>query len=400
LRRVAKKSHEIYDVLPVYHRFDQKYNMTRRTKWDWRDFGERTRKNRNTRMQKGVSGYGLKDVALWQASQSSLTIAHSGLHTPNRGHTSWHKVTGKVPSDQERPNLDTSQLRGLVSRVAHLFGADLMGVTRLDRRWIYSHYFDEKQEQSFPILFSDEVEGDFKAPTVLDDGTQVIPAEMDTVLVMVMAMDPAGVACAPTMTHRASVRLTYARLGFLTLGVAEFIRGIGYHAIPMLNETGLSVPLAIDAGLGQLGRHGLLINPRYGSGCRICKVLTDMPLEQDWPIDFGVTAFCDVCKKCAVHCPGGAISHGPRSHRAATISNNPGALKWEFDAEKCRQYNMRVATNCGICLRVCPFTKSQHWIHNMVRGLISKFPCMDPFIVKLDDVLGYGKFKDPEYHFW
>ena len=72
--------------------------------------------------------------------------------------------------------------------------------------------------------------------------------------------------------------------------LAEFIRILGYKAIPMGNDTSLSIPLAIDAGLGELGRHGLLITPEYGPCVRLCKVFTDLPLEPDKPIQFGVTA--------------------------------------------------------------------------------------------------------------
>ena len=189
-------------------------------------------------------------------------------------------------------------------------------------------------------------------------------------------------------------------LATMTLGVAEFIRGLGYTALPMLNDIGMSIPLAIDAGLGQLGRHGLVITPQFGPRLRMCKVLTDMPAERDRPIDFGVTAFCERCKKCAIHCPAGAISHGARSREVETISSNPGTLKWPFNAEKCRTYQMKVGSNCCTCIRVCPFNKSSHWFHSVVRWFIETVPPLNPLMIKMDDVFGFGKFKDPEAHFW
>ena len=67
--------------------------------------------------------------------------------------------------------------------------------------------------------------------------------------------------------------------------VAEFIRRLGYNAIPAANDTALSIPLAVDAGLGQAGRHGLLINLKVGARCRISKIFTDLPLEPAGAVD-------------------------------------------------------------------------------------------------------------------
>jgi len=105
-------------------------------------------------------------------------------------------------------------------------------------------------------------------------------------------------------------------MGITDIALAEAIRMMGYNAIPCKNGTALSIPLAIDAGLGQLGRNGLLITPKYGPAVRIGKVLTDMPLVPDRPIDFGVTEFCQSCKKCAEHCPPGPSPSmtGPMNH--------------------------------------------------------------------------------------
>jgi len=59
-----------------------------------------------------------------------------------------------------------------------------------------------------------------------------------------------------------------------------------------------------------LGRNGLLITPQYGPRVRISKVLTDLPLVPDEPIEFGVTEYCEKCKRCAKYCPGQAILRG------------------------------------------------------------------------------------------
>ena len=69
------------------------------------------------------------------------------------------------------------------------------------------------------------------------------------------------------------------------------------------NEYGLNIPLAIDAGLGELGRNGLLTTEQFGPRLRLCKVLTDLPSELDSPVDMGVQHFCETCERCAEACP-------------------------------------------------------------------------------------------------
>jgi reductive dehalogenase len=400
MKIMRKRAHQIYNVSPEYRRFDQKFNMQRRSTWDWVDYGKNLLQNRTERIRKRTMGYSLKDWALVEAVDSTLHIAKTDINVPNKGHSSWSRILAMLPPGVERLNEEPGKMSRHIRKVARLFGADLVGITKLDKRWVYSRWYDEETRVSHPIHFSDETNQSCQTPIILEDRRQVIPKEMENVIAMVVSMDKAGMDAAPTLTQYGTVRRAYAQLGFLALGIAEFIRGLGYHALPMINDTMLNVPLAVDAGLGQLGRHGLLITPLFGPRVRICKVLTDLPLEIEWPIDFGVTAFCDICKKCAEQCPAGAISQGERSYEARSISSNGNVLKWEFDAEKCRRLHMEIGTACGICIRTCPFNKSTHWSHSVVRWFIEKIPGVNSFWVKMDDILTYGELKDPEKSFW
>jgi len=153
----------------------------------------------------------------------------------------------------------------------------------------------------------------------------------------------------------------YGRMGLTAVAIAEAIRAMGYNAIPCMNDTGLSVPMAMDAGLGQLGRLGYLISPWFGPHMRIGKVLTDMPLNPDSPIDFGVTEYCETCGICAKECPSGAISPDrERTYdppRSAGSCGNPGALKWYVDGKKCLRWWIESGTGCSRCMNVCPYTK-------------------------------------------
>ena len=93
----------------------------------------------------------------------------------------------------------------------------------------------------------------------------------------------------------------------------------------------MTIPVAIDAGLGELGRSGFLITPEYGPRCRFSVVTTDLPLAPDKPKNMGISRFCEICEKCAVACPIKAIPMG-----APSVSR--GLFKWQVDLQKCFKY--------------------------------------------------------------
>jgi epoxyqueuosine reductase len=158
--------------------------------------------------------------------------------------------------------------------------------------------------------------------------------------------------------------------------------------------------MAIDAGFGEQGRNGKLITPEFGPNVRLCKVITDLPLARDYPIRFGVKEFCAVCKKCAECCPSKAIPFGEPSWNGVSISNNPGVFTWQLNNDTCRKYwALGPGTNCTICIRVCPFTKNAGFLHEIVKLFISRIPALNPILRRADDLLGYGKEKDPG-RFW
>jgi reductive dehalogenase len=222
---------------------------------------------------------------------------------------------------------------------------------------------------------------------------------MKYVVVLIHEMGKEAMATSPTMIAFGETNLTYAKISFTTVSIAEFIRSLGFHAIPSANCTALNIPLAIDAGLGQLGRNAKLINPLFGPRCRISKVITDLPLAVNKPIFFGVTEFCNQCKKCARQCPVGAIPFGDRSFEPIDECSHQGVLQWQMDHKKCRQFWAEVGTNCGICIRACPFNKGRARIHDVTRWIIKNFKFIDPLILKLDEIMGYGKYQ-PAEKFW
>ena len=179
---------------------------------------------------------------------------------------------------------DTQQISNQIKTITKFYGASLVGITKLDHQWVYSH-----TRNGDPIN---------------------IPSSIEYAIVFAIEMDDTGIATSPALPSAMATGNGYSRMAFTQACLAEFIRNLGYQAIPSGNDTALSVPLAVDAGLGQFSRMGLLITPEFGPRVRLAKVLTDMPLIPD-KLDVGfnqsVIRFCKTCKKCAKYFPSQSI---------------------------------------------------------------------------------------------
>jgi reductive dehalogenase len=237
-------------------------------------------------------------------------------------------------------------------------------------------------------------------PHYLENGTLIIPSTMKSVIVLAFEMDYESIKASPTMLGDAATMDGYSKMAITAGSLAKFLMSLGYNAIPCGNNTGLSVPMAIDAGLGELGRQGILITPQYGPRVRLAKVITDLPMAYDQPIRFGVKEFCDVCGKCARACPVQAISHGPQDDQAINLSTNPGVMKWPINAEKCYMSWEIHGSGCTMCIKVCPFNKPAGRIHDAARLLVrGKSGMLDQVLIRMDDAVGYGSSK-PSFGFW
>jgi len=124
----------------------------------------------------------------------------------------------------------------------------------------------------------------------------------------------------------------------------------------------LHVPIAIKAGLGQLGKHGSMITPEYGSNVRLATVLTDLPLMIDQPCDIGVDDFCATCRSCETNCPPHAIFPKKQMVR--------GVERWYVTFDKCAPY-FAETRRCGICIEVCPWSESGREL-SMMKTLLER----------------------------
>ena len=358
-----------YIVGPV-SRFDQKNEVFKRARWDpsLKDESERFY---GIVYPRGKQGYQLKDLALRDAAWYIEDAFGHGCRIHNQGLLSWEALTKEktcIPSDLRLDTTDNQAMSQDVKRVAMLLGASSVGITELNRLWIYSHTYDAltHEHKEFEL-----------------------PDEYGYAIVLAFQMDYNLVCTSPTWLAQATEGVEYSRMPFTASMLAQFIRNLGYKAIPSANDTAISIPLAIDAGLGELGRNGLLITKKFGPRVRIAKVFTDLPLEPDDPIDFGVMRFCNICKKCADNCPSQAILSGVRSTKPHNISNAENQLKWPVNAERCFSFWSKNEGSCMNCIKSCPFNKPQGRIHDLVRWLIKRIWWLDSTFVKIDDLCKY-----------
>jgi reductive dehalogenase len=315
-------------------------------------------------ISKGIQGYSHLEHKVSRAGWELYDFRH--LVTMRGGAYGSGLIPDALKSDSEL-------LTRSIKQTALFIGAVSVGITKFDRRWLYS---------------TNRVGEPYN-----------VPESIKYAIVALIEMDYDAIATSPAFPASAATALGYSKMAFVEIYLTAFIRHLGFNAIPCGNDVALSVPLAIDAGLGQYGRHGLLITKDYGSRVRIAKVLTDMPLLHDEPdhtFNQSVIRFCEDCEKCAEHCPNQCIPFGKdRTWEGKTISNNPGVLKWYVNVESCYGFWLENGSDCSNCIRACPYNKRKGRKLRSFLWLTKHAPWLNKLIVKIDDVFGGGKQQNP-----
>lgn len=349
-------------------------------------------------LKEGKPGYSLRDRAL--ANAANLVNMVSGpFGGDDTGIQQWQafpwtqglrkQAAGSGVKYEAPPSIAARD----VKRATRLFGGTLVGVTELDRRMVYSHH------RGKPIVF-EKTEKPYS-----DEEKYVIPERFNRVVVIANRMSPETHARSPRALNSAATRMGYSGMSWISGSTAEFIRGLGYEAVPVKNNFAQNVALAVRAGLGELGRTNRLITPEYGALVRLSAVFTDLPMQVDTPIDAGIAEFCVRCKKCAEACPSNALSFEdqPSFDKPEGYEwNNSGHKTWWPDQTKCYSYWQEATTGCGICHTVCPWSKKDRaWLHEFVKVTASATPAFDRFFRTMDDAFGYGvKNTDAEQEKW
>jgi len=348
----------------LYKRFKEKNNMLFRSLWD--NTLPTYQKMIDTNIEKHINskkdGYSRLDFALVAAGWTvyerfPYAFAWERKDLKDIGYgVNWMKLKHKI----ENPESFTKTIK----KAAKFYGASLVGIADVNEKWIYKTGFVRPEHTSEAEAKKEVREG--KATDSIYNNPIELPEGINKVIVMGVEMDEDAISTAPTQPAAAASAIAYSKMAFIISCLGEFIRNLGYRAIQCGNDTALSIPLAIDAGLGALGRNGLLLTPEFGPRVRICKVFTDLPLISDMP-NHGfiekIKNYCKNCFKCAEACETNAITKDKNpTFIAPTISNNPGVKKYYVDVEKCFEFWVENSSDCGNCIMVCPFSKIKEFL--------------------------------------
>lgn len=174
---------------------------------------------------------------------------------------------------EDSPDNFTAKIKGL----AKYYGADLCNITKCDESYYYSHRGREDN------IYGDKVDNLYK-----------------NTIVFAVEMDKNYIDTAPKLPESIEVTKGYLDTAIIGMILTYYIKHLGYNARNHMDGNyEIILPLAAKkAGLGDIGRHGILITEKYGSRIRLGTVSTDLPLVADLESDFSVYDFCEICQKC------------------------------------------------------------------------------------------------------
>lgn len=201
-----------------------------------------------------------------------------------------------------------------IKALAAELGADMVGITAVDRDYVYDGF---ELAHGFAIVFA-------------------------------IAMDYEGeILELPREETNIEYLRVYEALSRVGVELAREIRGLGYaaRAHTLRDEQLAMLPHARKAGLGELGKHGSLINRELGCSFRVGVVTTELTLAEDAPRDEGIQDFCRSCQMCVSYCPGDAISDEMDTVRETE--------RWIVDTARCAPY-FAAHFACAVCIQVCP----------------------------------------------
>jgi reductive dehalogenase len=259
-------------------------------------------------------------------------------------------------------DLDPAEAAERVKGYARNLGADLVGIAEINPLWFYSHRGMSAEdwgkeleiEHKYAIVFANEMKNEMLGPGPRS------PADIESLQ-------------------------RYSDGIFIATNLSSFIANLGYSTTSnyVSHYEAVLPPLAVDAGLGELGRIGYLMTKEFGPRVRLAAVTTDMPLKPDKPVDIGVEDFCKICEKCATCCPSQSIPLGD----PAVVN---GGLRWKLNAETCFDFWGKVGSGCAICMRVCPWSHDRTFPHKVITELVSRNRNSRRLFNLMDDVF-YGK---------
>ena len=273
-----------------------------------------------------------------------------------------HLATSAEPPSKKPVPVHPDKTARFISHWAKRTGAHSVGFTSLKEYHLYSHK-GRGPDSGSPIHLSHE-----------------------HAIALTVEMDHRMMQSAPMGTTVMESSEQYLQSGVLALKLAAWIRELGYEATAHIdgNYEVICPLVAVDAGLGTIGRMGLLMTPRLGPRVRISVVTTNMPVSHTAALPDRTTLhFCHLCKKCARVCPSAAIPDGPRE----IIE---GKERWQINSDKCYHFWTTSGTDCGRCITACPYSHPDNLFHRFIRWGIKNNLLFRHLAIKLDDLF-YGR---------
>ena len=178
----------------------------------------------------------------------------------------------------------------------------------------------------------------------------------ENAIVLILEMDKESISKAPSIGAFKTVFETYDSLGIITNKLTQYLRDNNFYAQASHPLGGLVLypPLAKKAGLGWLGKHGLLITPEYGARQRISAIFTNienLPFSTENKHKW-INEFCNSCNKCIRTCPPKAILDKPIIHKSKRETH--------IIREKCLPYFVD-NYGCSVCLKDCVFSSKDYY---------------------------------------
>ena len=173
-----------------------------------------------------------------------------------------------------------------------------------------------------------------------------------------------GITGGPTRNYFDTYHEWNAKLHDLARLGASYLESCGFRALAQTSdvvkqnvECRTRLPhktVAVNSGLGWIGKCALLVTKEYGSAVRLTSILTDAPLTCGIPFE---ESKCKTCHACQDACPGQAVKGA---------AWKKGMDREElYDFSKCREAAGKLSrarlqeeiTLCGKCIEVCPYTQ-------------------------------------------
>ena len=301
LKRVAKPTNEI--VGPIERRDERESTFGKSLLGEYGEEIQREFKRLTRRYPLGAAFWDMQDL----------------INTVVR------KLNPVAPERAPIPD-DPRVLSRHVKLLGHFLGADIVGIGPLSQSAVYTHNMKGR-----------EIEAPYKYAIVLlarkHDPTLCASNGWEEIV------DPASFQA-------------YQRLAMQTETMANYLRRLGFEAeASNMNRYRTLMPqVVLDAGLGEVSRMGIILNPFLGCNFKSACVLTNMELETDGYVDFGLQEYCSNCTLCAEQCPSRAITRGPK-----TLYN--GYYTWKLNSKVCSDFDVlnKEGCVCGRCTKVCPW---------------------------------------------